>query len=184
MLAIEMIIIISIIVCVQIDCFGLSAFIFLLCFGILSYFNWTSSVNWVKSNYTDLFIYIGYFLLGVIVWMYAKWTLTLIGFSSARKNAIAEYKNNNEIIVPLNSEQIKKALYNKTYRNNYLTIYLNENIRARNYKSKIIAWGIWWPFSLIGTIVDDPIRRLVTWTFDRLCGTFQKLADKIAPDLN
>lgn len=186
MLAIEIAIIITIIACVQTDSFGFSTLILLASFGILSYFNWTSAIYWVSTNYVDFIIYCGYYLLGSVVWMYAKWAVLLFNFNSARKNAIAEYKGDKQIVGPLTAEQIKIALDSpkKSYRNNSFTIYLSEKIRAGNYKSKIIAWGIWWPFSLVGTIVDDPIRRLVTWTFDRLCGTFQKLADKIAPDLN
>jgi hypothetical protein len=186
MLAIEIAVIIAIIVCVEIDCFGLSTFILLASFLVLSYFKWTTAVNWVSTNYVDFIIYCGYYLLGSVVWMYTKWTMLLFNFSSARKNAIDEYKNDKQIVGPLTAEQTKLALgySSKSYRNNYFTMYLNEKIRASNYKSKIIAWGIWWPFSLVGTIVDDPIRRFITWTFDRLCGTFQKLADKIAPDLN
>jgi hypothetical protein len=179
-------VIIAIIVCVEIDCFGLSTFLLLASVGFLSYFNWTTSINWVKSNYIDLVIYTGYYLLGCVAWMYTKWTMLLINFNSARKEAISNYKTKHGIVGPLDSCQIKIALENrnKAYTNNYFTIYLSEKIRARNYKSKIIAWGIWWPFSLVGTIVDDPVRRFVTWTFDRLCGTFQKLADRIAPDLD
>ena len=186
MLAIEIAVVIAIIVCVEIDCFGTSTFIFLASFGILSYFNWTNTVNWFSSNYVDFIIYCGYYLLGSVVWMYTKWTMLLFSFSSARKNAIADYKENNKFVGPLNTDQVKSALFGvgKAYKTNYFTMYLYENVRAINYKSKIIAWGIWWPFSLVGTIVDDPIRRFITWTFDRLCGTFQKLADKIAPDLN
>ena len=53
---------------------------------------------------------------------------------------------------------------------------------AIHNKSKIVAWICYWPFSLIGTFINDPIRRLVNFLFTRLKATYQKMSDKVFQD--
>lgn len=53
---------------------------------------------------------------------------------------------------------------------------------ASSNKSKIIAWICYWPFSLIGTFINDPIRRLVNFLFTKLKATYQKMSDKVFKD--
>lgn len=50
---------------------------------------------------------------------------------------------------------------------------------ARNFKSKISNWIIWWPTSLVWTLLSDPLMRIANWIFDRLKGTYQLIADKV-----
>jgi len=53
---------------------------------------------------------------------------------------------------------------------------------AASNKGRIVAWICYWPWSLVATIVNDPIRRLVEWIFRFLKETYQKMSDKIFAD--
>ena len=46
---------------------------------------------------------------------------------------------------------------------------------ARDNKSKIINWMMYWPFSLIWTGLNDPFQAI----YRRLTGTFQAMANKV-----
>ena len=36
---------------------------------------------------------------------------------------------------------------------------LDKALSVKEHKGRIVLWGVYWPFSLIWTVVDDPIRR-------------------------
>lgn len=47
---------------------------------------------------------------------------------------------------------------------------------ARDNKSRILHWMAWWPFSMIWTLINDPIRHLYRWTWETLRGVFDSIA--------
>jgi hypothetical protein len=51
-----------------------------------------------------------------------------------------------------------------------------------SHKGDIIAWMCFWPFSLIGTFINDPVRRLFNFIFNSLKGTYQKMSDSVFSD--
>ncbi len=51
--------------------------------------------------------------------------------------------------------------------------------QASDNKGKIIAWMIYWPFSLVGTLLNDPVRKLFNLIFDQFKNLYQKMADSI-----
>lgn len=50
--------------------------------------------------------------------------------------------------------------------------------KARRHKSLITGWIGFWPFSLIITLIDDPLRALINWMFRRLRDTYDAIALK------
>ena len=51
-----------------------------------------------------------------------------------------------------------------------------------NHKGAVIAWMCFWPFSLVGTFINDPLRRLFTFLFNSLKTTYQKMSDSVFSD--
>ena len=49
----------------------------------------------------------------------------------------------------------------------------------KDYKGKIVAWVVFWIPSLIGTLLDDFVRKLVTWIVNRFSAFYQALSNKI-----
>lgn len=49
----------------------------------------------------------------------------------------------------------------------------------KDYKAKIVAWVVFWIPSLIGTLLDDFVRKLVTWIVNRFSAIYQVLSHKI-----
>jgi len=49
---------------------------------------------------------------------------------------------------------------------------------ARNYKTSIVNWIAWWPFSMFWLLVDDFARWCGTQIYNIVGGSFQKMSDK------
>jgi len=67
----------------------------------------------------------------------------------------------------------KASLYD--YRGNSL----NVRPRAAKNKSRITSWAIFWPFSLVGTLINDPLRRLWNLIWGAVKGLYQKMSDRM-----
>jgi hypothetical protein len=87
-----------------------------------------------------------------------------------------------DMIVKFNSNVPNGFTLNSNYesaKREYSTFYKPE---VTSNKGKIVAWICYWPFSLIGTFINDPIRRLVNFLFTKLKATYQKMSDKVFQD--
>jgi len=50
-------------------------------------------------------------------------------------------------------------------------------------KSRITRWMMWWPISLILTLIDDPIQKIFTAIYDFIAKRLQSISDKAFKDL-
>lgn len=46
-------------------------------------------------------------------------------------------------------------------------------------KARITSWIVWWPWSALWTLLNDPIRRLAEFIYTQLQTTYQRLANKV-----
>jgi hypothetical protein len=49
----------------------------------------------------------------------------------------------------------------------------------RDYQPSIKSWILWWPFSALWTLLDDPIRRAVQRIYQELQTVYQRITDKV-----
>jgi len=56
---------------------------------------------------------------------------------------------------------------------------LNKTPLFREYKRKIVAWAVFWIPSLIGTLLDDFVRKLMSRLVEAFSGWYQALSNKI-----
>lgn len=47
---------------------------------------------------------------------------------------------------------------------------------ARDHKWRIMTWMAWWPWSMLWTLLNDPIRRIWRWVWKNLQKTFASIA--------
>ena len=59
--------------------------------------------------------------------------------------------------------------------------------KARKYSGKIVAWMMWWPWSMLWTLLDDFIVRVYQEIFDLFRRAFQGVSNwafsSVSPDL-
>jgi hypothetical protein len=46
-------------------------------------------------------------------------------------------------------------------------------------KARITSWIVWWPWSALWTILNDPIRRIAEFIYNRLQSTYQAVANRV-----
>jgi hypothetical protein len=49
----------------------------------------------------------------------------------------------------------------------------------RENKGRIVLWMIYWPWSAVWTLINDPVKKTFEWMFHRLQGVYQFVADSI-----
>lgn len=52
------------------------------------------------------------------------------------------------------------------------------------YRQEILVWIIYWPFSMIWTILNDPVRRMAVFVYQRIGGLLQAISDRAFHETN
>ncbi len=50
--------------------------------------------------------------------------------------------------------------------------------KARDHKAQILGWMIYWPWSLIWTLINDPVKRAFKWIYHQIQDLLQKISDR------
>lgn len=50
---------------------------------------------------------------------------------------------------------------------------------ANDYKEQIITWMVYWPFSMLWTLINDPLRRVFELIYRRIGKLMQSISDSI-----
>ena len=110
--------------------------------------------HWIiYSPGKTLLVCLGYFLLGT-VWSFIKW-----GFFLHKKRR--HYIDSNTKITEFDFKYLK----------------------AIKNKGKIINWMIYWPLSLLWTLINDPVKRIFEKIFYKVSSIYDKMSFDILKDV-
>lgn len=56
--------------------------------------------------------------------------------------------------------------------------------QASNNKELITLWILYWPWSMLWTLLDDPLRRLVNWIYRQIQFVYVRITDKVFAGIN
>ena len=149
-------------ICNEKELHDIGAFLFLAVFFNVVYFCGNSeSLNkcgiYLFNNPLTLFeIVFGYFLAGT-VWSVVKWYFFLL-------NKRDEYIQHIKDFIPNN-------IVKKPYPPCVPVV--------SDYKRAIITWMIYWPFSMVCTILNDPVRRMFNFIYYKIHDYMQSMSDKM-----
>lgn len=145
-------------------------------------------LTWVKAHAVDTLIYALIYVGVGIAWSFAKWFSFLIQFRDKfreeRERFLVSKNLDPKSQVPEElREKLSEFLSNnygykpapRQFRDNPLS----EKPRASNNKSRIVSWMSLWPCSVVGTLLNDPIRRLFNFLFNNFKALYQRMADHI-----
>lgn len=103
---------------------------------------------------------LSYFVLGT-GWSIVKWALYVL---RKREKAIEDIKRDSikyhTAPTPVRSPQVLE----------------NKNL--------IIGWMIYWPFSALWTLINDPVKRAFTWIYYRISNRLQQISDRLFQVVN
>lgn len=146
---------------------GLGAFVVLgIGFLIYQLLSLANPMGMVTANWgTVVYLFAIYFLVG-IPWSVIKWYFYLLNKRDAVK---AKY----DLSSSRNAKSFKQWATDTGYQ--IPTAYHN--------KARIIRWMAYWPFSLVWTLVNDPIRRIWNAVYHWLSDIYDALSRHVYKDL-
>lgn len=120
----------------------------------------------------------GYFAVGAL-WSLAKWWFYVRRqrerYDELKTAFLKQHGCPEKGPVPDRLKAIWKA--RRPHYNSY------EKPQARENKGRILTWMIYWPWSCVWTILNDPVKRLWKSIFNAMKAIFQKVADSAYKDV-
>lgn len=55
--------------------------------------------------------------------------------------------------------------------------------QAKRNKSRIITWMSYWPFSMLWTLINEPVKKTFRFIYSKIEGLFQKMSNSTFNDL-
>lgn len=135
---------------------GVVATVVLLAFGAIGWWMSWISIDWALAHWIEVLIGIAAYVPAGIAWTIVKWRFYL---KSRYRDAVAM----------LNTS---KSLPQYDYPP-----------QVANHKRDIMRWLAWWPFSFVGTMLDDPLRRFFLMIYRHLGKVLQRMSDRMFSDL-
>ena len=124
----------------------------------------------------------GYLITGVL-WSFGKWWF----FVKDRRNKYEEVKarflekrGSKEAVIPheLKAEWTKYLLEGRDSHQRYTYAFATAP-SAREHKSRITTWMAFWPWSLVWTLINDPLRKLFEHIYQHIQRLYQSIADRL-----
>jgi hypothetical protein len=167
---------------VELEYFGWSTLLMIATIASVQFLHVADIWEWAKQNYVLTLVCIVMYLLLGVVWSFAKWIFFLRKFNRKRLEAVAAFaaKQGDKRVGSETQKEVVSYLLNQ---GRYKNTFLSQRPIAAEYKGTIIAWMIWWPISMIGTLLNDPVRELFNFIYEKLSGLYQKAADRIVTDM-
>lgn len=137
-------------------------------------------LGWIVGNpLTALSYIILYFGLGVL-WSFVKWYLYVQDQARKYHEHRAEFQERKGLAAGTrnNPSPIGNLAEWKEHCRQYNIP--TEALQVRRYKGKITTWIVYWPWSCLWTLINDPIRRLVNYLFEELQELYQSVARRAA----
>jgi hypothetical protein len=151
--------------------------------GITGILQGRGILDWFTSHWQEAALYTaGYLVVGVI-WSFAKWFSYLMNFRDRLREKKAAFLTSRGIKGFDASAFIPEDLL-KDFQDYLGSRYddsrtLRVKPQASDNKARIVAWMSFWPFSFIGTVLNDPIRRLFNFLFNQFKALYQRMSDHV-----
>ena len=126
---------------------------------------------------------VGYIVIGII-WSIVRWNEHVKGvfrkFNTIKKDFLSE----NGLQWPLDGEQRKGFI--KILNENGFSLYENMTIEEMSKKltpkasekaTIITSWLMFWPVSLMGTLLNNPFKRFFMWVYSVISGIYDKITN-------
>jgi hypothetical protein len=136
---------------------GIVAFLTLAFYVAVSVlFGWFR-LDWPLEHWREVVFALGCYIPVGVGWTFAKWWFYVRMRAREVKALIAAHKSFSSYDLPP---------------------------QVGNHKADIIRWLSWWPFSVIGTILNDPFRRLFEAVYRGIAETLQRISIRAFADID
>jgi phosphate/sulfate permease len=118
---------------------------------------------------------LGYLVAGA-VWSLIKWTVSVKKQDMKYKNFKADFLREEKAteLTPALAAKLADKLDGR-----YGKDITAEPPVARDHRSSLIRWATYWPFSMIGTALNDFVRKIFNYIYEMLQTTYQRISDHL-----
>lgn len=168
----------------ELEYFGWATVLLLLMVGTGQIGGNLNVLSWVGSHTTESIVYALVYVAVGVAWSFVKWFSFLIQFRDQYREQKEKFLTDNKLNptgqVP---EELREKFGNFLGRAHSTRVFrgnpLNEKPKASNNKSRIVSWMSLWPCSMVGTLLNDPVRRLFNFLFNNFKALYQRMADHV-----
>jgi len=124
---------------------------------------------------------VGYLLLGT-GWSFGKWWFYLKRCRREYDRIRADFMRQQKIegdTIPADKRKAWREYWAHHVSYDYLSQRDDPRPRAGQHKGRIMTWMVYWPWSMVWTIINDPIKRAFKEIFLRLKAVYQAIADHV-----
>jgi len=174
--AIAVIVFIAAIVLTELEHWGFATLTLGVSVAALHYFNIVDVYTFLKTHLLTVGLYTLLYLATGVVWSFIKWFSYLYRFRDDLREAKEAHQ---EYIRTHTMPPEGEFTFSDYMDHRYELRHLRERPTAAKNKSRIIAWIALWPFSLVGTFLNDPVRRICNAIYNRFKSLYQRAADHV-----
>jgi hypothetical protein len=153
-------------------------------FAILKFFGDVDIIGFAKANPLEFAAGVaGYFVAGTI-WSVAKWWFFLKDRREKYDELKAEFLRNNGVQGTVIPEKLRAPwrlqAASLTDHRGYGSASAESIIpKARNHKGKILTWMTYWPWSMVWTLINDPVKKLFRQIYRSIQNLMQSISDRV-----
>lgn len=162
---------------VEVEFFGF-AILELACLGIALWighkYSWCTLPHITLNDaavFATIYVFIG------IVWSLLKWLIYLYQYRRDLRVLVLEWKVKNDRNADVELGDVdRKAMWH------WLPEKFRIKPKASEHSGNIVGWMTFWPCSVVGFVLNDPVRRFFTFVFNLLRSSYQRLADHVVKE--
>lgn len=143
-----------------------------------------SVIDWVVANGVFTLAYVAAYLAVGVGWSFIKWFSYLMGFRDTFREQKEAFCLKNGLdpkqpvpedrLAQLDQHLASNVSWGERHRGQLLS---RERPRAAKSKSRIVAWMAFWPFSVVGTVLNDPVRRLFNFLYSQFKALYERMSN-------
>lgn len=162
--------------CVEEDRGGLATTSIIATLFLLYFFGDLNIFGWAIENFLMLVLSIGgYFVVGTI-WAIVKWWFFVRRNREKYDDAKAKFLRDEGIegtSIPDDQKKDWKSHISSSYNRGF-----EIKPEARKHKSRVLTWMTYWPWSMVWTLIDDPVKKLFRYIYRLIQDLLQKMSDR------
>lgn len=167
--------------------FGWATVLLIAAVAMAQWFHMVDFVSFISTHALASVVYVLLYVAIGIGWSFVKWFSFLMGARDRYRQWKTKFLGKDGINpfdpIPENKRfefiAFIQSQSDYFYREPVADLLDGKRPRASNNKSRIVSWMSLWPCSVIGTLLNDPVRRLFNFLFSQFKNLYQKLADHV-----
>lgn len=153
---------------------------FLLTVWFMTAKGWTDIpvFEFVKANALNFCIGLALYLVIGLCWAVIRWAMFVKAERRKYDEVFAKHKSMyGGCATDWTAEQFSS--FRSEFKYSYDADHIEFRPKIENFKEEFFLWMFFWPFSLLWTMIDDPVRRLCRAIYDMIGSRLQAISDSV-----